>query len=84
MTSYQTTLARAAARDADRAWRRHRMFCSACDLAARERRYADLCPEGAGMRHERRELHAAAEHEAKLDKLPPPGQAALFGLDGLP
>ena len=81
--SYQATMARAAAADADRAWRQHRTYCLRCGTAARRRRYADLCRAGAGIRAERSRLRADAEREAELDKLPPPGQGALFEIGDL-
>jgi len=79
--SYETTMARAIARDANEAWQRHRKWCRTCQPAARRRRYAELCPEGAGMRDIRDDLRKKAESEAALDKLPPPDQEALFSLE---
>ena len=82
--SFQTTLARAAARDADDAWRAHRFFCPACAAAARRRRSGELCAEGAEARQLRDDLRADARREAWLDAQPPPGQGALFDLSDLP
>ena len=58
--SFQTTLARAAARDADDAWRAHRFFCPACAAATRRRRPGELCAEGAEARQLRDDLRGLA------------------------
>jgi hypothetical protein len=79
--SFQTTMARAAARDADEVYQRHRKFCVLCQPAARRRRWDQLCAEGAGMRQLKLDLQKAAEHGAWLDKQPSPDQAALFSIE---
>jgi hypothetical protein len=60
------------------------MFCPVCDLASRRRRYGELCPDGTEARQLRDGLRAAADHEARLDKMPDPNQEALFGPEDLP
>ncbi len=81
--SYETTMARAIARDADEVWQHHRKLCRICQPAARRRRYGELCPDGKGVRQVRDDLRKQAEHEAELDKLPNPLQGALFSAEEL-
>lgn len=76
--SYETTMARAEARNADEVWQRHRKGCSRCEPAARKRRYGELCAEGGGMLALRNELRDKAAREAELNKAPIPGQGTLL------
>jgi hypothetical protein len=82
--SYETTMARASARDADETWQHHRRGCHQCEPAARKRRPAGLCPEGQGMLSLRDELREKAAREAELDKTPHPDQGALWSSEDLP
>lgn len=76
--SLQTTLAKAAAENAQQLWRRHRHDCSQCDLAMYRRRYGELCPTGTVALHIKWDLAAQAKREAEADKAPNPNQASLF------
>lgn len=78
MSSYQTTLARAAAAAAEDAWKRHKMFCPTCDSAARARRLACACAQGTGLLAERAEARARLAAEREADRQPAPGQRTLW------
>jgi hypothetical protein len=82
--SLQTTLAEAAARHGELAWRTHReRGCARCDLAHRRRRPADRCAQGEQLATVAAELRAEAQEQKRLDRLPNPDQGQLdLGLPG--
>jgi hypothetical protein len=58
--------------------REHAKFCIACMRAARTRRPADHCAEGAALAAAVAEASAAVEHERRIAAEPLPGQGELF------
>lgn len=73
----QTSLAQAAARDAETEWKQHAAGCHRCSRLASDRA-AEPCGPGAEIRNEASRLRAVARQEAKLDKAPNPNQGVLF------
>ena len=71
-------MARAEARYQEDAWRSHRMFCPQCSRAARSRKWAGLCVQGADIRTARDQARRELDLSRQLDMLPPPGQGVLF------
>lgn len=76
--SLETTLARAAAREAEHAWKVHRTGCPTCIAAAKAHRFDRLCDRGF-VAYDDRRLALAAVKESKLaDARPIPGQGMLL------
>jgi len=78
MRSLETTLARAEAEQAGRDWKAHKRECLQCSIAAGWRQWAALCPAGACARDAHAEAKRELAENRRLDKLPSPGQEALF------
>ena len=74
--SYETTMARLAARAASAGWRAHRAGCVHCALI--RGRGACPCPEGAPLLLAQRSAQDELARSRELDARPVPGQAALF------
>jgi hypothetical protein len=80
--SFETTMARAAARDSERVWTAHRKYCFTCRPVWRTQRKELLCADGTRMLADRNETRDEAARQADLDKLPIPGQGQLWTDDG--
>jgi hypothetical protein len=78
-----TRRARWAAEQAAGQDREHLHHCVTCTRAARLRKVTERCPEGLKLAGARRTTADRLRTERELDKLPPPGQAALFGVGEL-
>jgi hypothetical protein len=78
--SWETTEARAAAREADRDWREHKRSCPVCDSAQRARKPAAMCAAGSDLYRDRDRAETAAEvpRQRELDRQPIPDQEVLF------
>jgi hypothetical protein len=76
--TWETTEARAESRYRDEAWRNHCMFCPQCGRAARSRKLAGLCVEGASAYAARAEARRELARNRQLDTQPMPGQEPLF------
>lgn len=73
--------ARQDAAAAGAAWKTHKRDCITCTRATRKRELQDMCTDGWKIYAARRDSakHLADEREA--DKLPVPGQRALFDME---
>lgn len=78
MTYLGTRETREAAKRASAAEREHRGGCIACIRATRHRRPDGRCAEGSRLLGAKREADAQLKTERELDKIPIPGQEALF------
>ena len=76
--SLQATLARAEAEAAAERWLAHKRHCARCAYRARIRDWGWLCLDGARLREASTAAARDLAEARRLDKLPPPGQAALF------
>jgi hypothetical protein len=76
--SIQTTMAKAAARDAEAAWKRHRTGCSTCTAAARARRWTHLCDAGFAAHDDVRLAKSELDRSRQADARPIPGQGLLL------
>jgi hypothetical protein len=81
--SLATTIAQAAARSAELAWREHRRICAQCYSARAARRPGRRCADGQQMAADAARARAAADREAAADRAPAIGQGTLFGQDDL-
>jgi hypothetical protein len=79
----QLVLARAAAESADRRWRQHRPECPKCSSAQRARAPGMMCGAGRKLYDDMKACQADLVRERELDKLPLPGQQALFTIQEL-
>lgn len=61
-----------------RAWRQHLVVCSECRVAARLRRWASLCPDGAAARAGLNRARDDARRNRQFDRQPIDGQQMLF------
>ena len=78
--SLQTRIARSVVRDLEAAWSDHLGPCGPCSSARRARfPLASLCPDGREIRAQLTEARRVLRESAQLDRLPVPGQAAMFG-----
>lgn len=73
--SKETTDARYAARDAERAWKEHKQNCPWCMFPQGQR---NPCAAGKPLRDGMRDAQAEARHQRELDKAPMAGQQSLF------
>ena len=73
MTNLQLTLANAAAAEASRRWREHRLFCPPCSTGARSHDKSMMCAAGARLHEDHRECDLGARGRAAA------GQAAESG-----
>ena len=76
--SLETTLANAAARDAERRWREHKGHCPRCTREARGRNWDGLCGSGYSLWTAHRASQEELAENRRLDKLPSPDQEELF------
>lgn len=76
--SRETAEARSIAHYANAGWREHIRACPACAIAARRRRWAELCPDGRQLRADSVAADRSLAENRALDKLPSPDQEALF------
>ena len=74
--SLDTTIAQAAARDAEAAWNRHRKTCATCGRRLRDP--AAECAQGAQLANDAREARQAARAAKAADDAPGPGDVPLF------
>jgi hypothetical protein len=75
--SMATRIAQEIARGAESEWKRHAGGCPRCSRLNHDRS-AEPCGVGAEMRNESARLRTVARKEARLDRMPFPGQSALF------
>lgn len=59
-------------------WRQHLAVCFECHVAARLRRWASLCPDGAAARAGLNRARDGARRNRQLDRQPINGQQVLF------
>lgn len=76
--SLETTLARAAFTAADDAWKLHKRQCAGCSVAARHRRWDQLCAPGGTLREAQVQASAELKRNRELDRQPSPDQPPLF------
>jgi hypothetical protein len=77
--SRETTEAAAHARASAADWAAHKRQCPTCSLAARRRRWPELCATGARLRDTFTHDAAGLAANRAADKLPGPGQQTLVG-----
>jgi hypothetical protein len=78
LMSLQTTLARAALRDAEAARKRHRTVCGICTAAARARKWTHLCDTGFVAHDDVRLAKSELEQSKQTDAAPITGQGMLL------